>query len=67
MDTKKWYESKLVWLGIITTVLGCLPLIGVYVQAIAPEVALIVDATIALIAGILTVILRVWFTDTSIS
>lgn len=63
---KKWYESKMAWLGIITTVLGVLPLIGVYVEAVAPEVAAVAGATIALISGVLTVVLRVWFTDTAI-
>jgi hypothetical protein len=59
---KAWYQSKLVWLGIILTISGALPFVSelVKVQPITPE------AVIALVGGILTVILRVWFTDTEI-
>jgi hypothetical protein len=67
MDTKKWYQSKLVWTGVLTTVLGILPLVATYVKLIAPTTALIVDGTVVLISGIATVVIRVWFTDTAIS
>lgn len=66
MDTKKWYQSKLVWLGVLTTLLGIFPLVNVYIHAVAPGAELVVEATGAFLAGIITVVLRIWFTDTGI-
>jgi uncharacterized membrane-anchored protein len=62
MHMKKWYQSKLVWLGIIMTLSGLLPFVSelVKTQPVTPE------AVVAFVGGILTVILRVWFTDTAI-
>ena len=64
--TKPWYASKVVWMGVITTLLGVLPLVNVYANVVAPQTVTIVAGTGALISGILTVILRVWFTDTAV-
>ncbi len=63
MDTKKWYQSKLVWLGLILTLSGALPFASELVKAapISPE------AVISFVGGLLTVILRVWFCDTQIA
>ena len=67
MDDKiKWYEAKLVWVGIIMTVLGILPLVNVFVQVVAPQAVTVVEAVCALVAGILTVVWRVWSTNTRI-
>lgn len=59
---KAWYESKLVWLGIITTVIGALQLVADFLAqgVFTPE------ALVLLASGILGVVLRVWFTSTSI-
>ena len=62
-STKKWYQSKLVWLGVITTLLGVLPL----VQQLVSQASIQPADFVALFSGILTVILRVWFTNTEIS
>lgn len=61
-NPKPWYASKLTWLGIITSAIGILQVVGEWISAnsFQPE-----DFTI-LVVGILTVILRVWFTDTPI-
>ena len=60
---KAWYESKLTWLGIITTLVGALQLVAEFLKggAFSP------DAVVLLVVGILGVILRVWFTDTAIA
>jgi antibiotic biosynthesis monooxygenase (ABM) superfamily enzyme len=63
---KPWYQSKLVWTGVLTTILGIAPLVATYVKLISPGAAMIADATVVLVSGIVTVILRVWFTDTAI-
>jgi hypothetical protein len=60
---KKWYESKLVWLGVIQTVIGILGLLATFLEVgdfAAP-------AVVALVIGALTVVLRIWFTDTAIA
>jgi hypothetical protein len=60
---KAWYESKMTWLGIITTLIGALQLVAEFLKsgAFSP------DAVVLLVVGILGVILRVWFTDTAIA
>lgn len=62
MDSKIWYQSKLVWLGVIQTLIGGLGVIGEFLQkGDYSPFALTIVAT-----GILTVALRVWFTNTPI-
>ena len=59
---KFWYESKLVWLGVITTLIGALQLVAEFLKAgtFSP------DSVVLLVVGILGVVLRVWFTEASI-
>lgn len=64
MDTKKFYESKLFWLGIVQTLLGALAVISEFLQSGKPFDPL---AVVLIVSGVLTVILRVWFTDTPIA
>jgi hypothetical protein len=55
---KSWYESKTVWVNVITTVLAVL--------ALLPEGGLVPPQAvpyILLVDGILNVVLRIWFTD----
>lgn len=59
---KPWYLSKLTWLGVITTLIGVLELIAQWLQAGAFQA----QDFVLLAVGILTVILRVWFTDTKL-
>jgi len=61
--TKKWYKSKLVWLGVIVTLQGVIPLV---VDLLSKGAVSPADIGVAL-SGFLTVILRVWFTDAPIS
>jgi hypothetical protein len=60
--TKLWYQSKLVWIGIIQTAIAVLLSASDLLQkgAITPA-----DITIFL-AGILTIIMRIWFTSTTL-
>lgn len=59
IDGKPWYKSKLVLVGILQTVIGSLSLVADLLgkAQITPQ-----DATL-LSVGILTVVLRIWFTD----
>lgn len=61
--SKPWYRSKLVWLGVIQTLIGCLALLADFLGAgsYTPQ------AVTILVMGALTVALRVWFTDTAIA
>jgi len=58
--TKKWWQSKILWAQIITIVLGGLASIQSVVPA--PWGVFIVLA----LDGVLTAVLRVFFTDTKI-
>lgn len=59
---KKWYQSKFVWLGIVQTLIGALGVLAEFLQKsdFSPF------AVTILFSGILTVIVRVWFTQTQI-
>lgn len=59
-SSKAWYESKLFWLGILMTLSGIVPLAIELTRSgtINPE------GVITFLGGVITVILRVWFTDT---
>jgi len=63
METTKWYLSKLNWLGVIQFLIGALAIVGEFVKNndFSPY------ATTLLFTGILTVVLRTWFTSTPIS
>jgi len=56
---KKWYESKLVWLGVLQTLIGILGLVADFLDVGNFTAAGIV----VLFSGVLTIVLRVWFTD----
>ena len=59
METKKWYESKLVWLGVLVALQGIIPLVIDLVQKGQ------FDATgfLTLLSGIILVVLRVITND----
>ncbi len=59
---KAWYQSKLVWLGVVQTLIGALGLLADYLAkgVYTPE------QVVLLFSGILTVVLRVWFTNTQV-
>ncbi len=61
--SKLWYTSKTVWLGVVVTLIGALPLVADLVAktTISPQDVILTGV------GVLTVILRVWFTDTAVA
>lgn len=63
MVTKAWYQSKIVWLGIVTTILGIVPILVELARSYNVDVVAVGTAII----GILTVIVRIWLTDTGIN
>lgn len=63
METKPWYTSKLVGIGVIQTLIGALELVAEYVN----KGDFSSQALIILVTGILTVVLRIWYTNTTIA
>lgn len=61
-NTKYWWESKLVWLGILETIIGVATFLADWLRESDYSPA----SVALLVAGIATVILRVWFTDRAI-
>lgn len=59
---KSWFTSKLIWLGILETLVASLSLVAEFIQKNT------VDASsfIMLATGILTIVIRKWFTNTAI-
>jgi len=59
---KPWYQSKLVWLGVLECAIGILGLVAAYLQngSFTPA------DFVLLVSGALTVVLRVFFTDTAV-
>ena len=60
---KQWYISKTVWFGIIQTLIG----VGLLLADFFGAGNFTAQAVTLLIVGALTVVLRVWFTDTAIA
>jgi hypothetical protein len=63
MDTKKWYQSKLVWQNVTLTLIGAGTLVA---DAVTKTPALTAPGIIMVGVGVLGVVLRIWFTDTAI-
>jgi len=67
--TIAWYQSKIVWAGIVSTLLGAFPV----VQSALPQLMVaansvdLVTGIFAVITGVLTVVWRIWFTTNTIA
>lgn len=59
---KPWYQSKILWLGVVQFLLGALGSLYEFLQRADYSPA----AVVVLMSGILTVVLRVWFTDSKL-
>ncbi len=60
--TKKWYQSKLLWLGLLLTVAGAVPLVVALLQK-----GFNAESFVTFIGGLAVTIIRIWFTDTKLS
>jgi pilus assembly protein Flp/PilA len=60
METKQWYQSKIVWVNILATITAMLD--ALKIVNIPPEY-LAAGATVVALAN---VVLRIWFTDAPI-
>ena len=55
------YVSKIVVMNIVSTLLGILPIIAVFMKLIEPTWAIIIDGALVALTGILTIVFRIWF------
>lgn len=60
---KKWWESKMVWLAVFTTVVG---IADFMYETFAGGGDFEWQNVFLIVSGVAAVILRVWFTDTAI-
>ena len=60
---KKWFESKTVWLGILTALSGALSLGAQYVAEGSFNSQ---DGMLLFAVGLIGIVVRVWFTDKAI-
>ena len=63
MNTIPWYQSKIVWLNVVLTLIGAGSLVA---DALAKDANMTAPGIIMVGVGVLGVILRIWFTDTVI-
>jgi len=59
METEAWYESKMLWVGVGTTLLRVIPLI----QEMIAQGPVDLTAVLTLVSGVVIVLLRVWTSD----
>jgi len=59
METKKWYESKTVWMNIIGFIIAFFTALQGFLQA----GTFTIEAIVAFGVVIVNLILRIWFTD----
>jgi len=57
---KPWYLSKLVWQNVFLTLMGALISVAAFVAA---NPVITVAGVLTTVAGVIGIILRVWFTD----
>lgn len=59
---KKWYQSKILWVGVMQLVYGSAMMIAEFIEAasFAPT------SIAAFVCGLLLIVFRIWFTDYSI-
>ncbi len=62
--SKNWWESKTVILNALMTVIGALTLVA---DTLTNTPQLTIPGVLMLVAGIGNVIIRIWFTDSSIT
>jgi hypothetical protein len=61
MVTKKpWYTSRTVWIGIVTMLVGTIPLVVEFVKTAAPDAASVVTSVGGLILGVLQIVRRIY-------
>lgn len=60
---KSWFTSKTVWLGILQTLIGALALVADFITKGAFEP----QDFVLLFSGVLMVVIRIWFTNTTLS
>ena len=63
LQFKNFWESKIFWVGILSTLIAIGNLVAEFLQAGSFSA----DSFVLLFVGVLTIVLRIWFTDTAIN
>lgn len=59
----KWYQSKILWAGVGTALLGIIPIVAVFLNVVLPTSARVINAAAEMVMGVLIIVLRVGTTD----
>ena len=59
---KKWYASKIVWVGVLQFVYGAAMLVADFLEAAEFNPV----AVASLVCGLLLIVFRIWFTEYSL-
>jgi VIT1/CCC1 family predicted Fe2+/Mn2+ transporter len=60
VETKPWYTSKTIWIGVLTTITGLVPLVVELILKQPTDAAAISAAVGAFILGAIQIVRRVW-------
>ena len=57
---KPWYTSKTIWIGIVTLVAACIPLVAEFIKSTTPDASATVTAIAGMILGIIQIVRRIY-------
>ncbi len=63
IEIKDWYKSKTVWFSVLTTLAGLLIMLSEYFAV--GDFSL--PALFLMLAGVVNLVLRIWFTDSPVA
>lgn len=63
LEFKNFWESKIFWVGMLSSLIAIGNLVAEFLQA---EI-FSADSFVLLFVGVMTIVLRVWFTETAIN
>jgi hypothetical protein len=55
---KPWYLSKTVWVGLLTLLVGVLPIVAEYLKILTPDQAAPIAAFVTMALGVLGIVIR---------
>jgi hypothetical protein len=60
MQTKPWYTSKTIWIGIVTLLASSIPLLVEFIKQTSPDASAVVTSVAGLILGVLQIVRRIY-------
>jgi hypothetical protein len=58
VETKPWYLSKTVWVGLLTVLVGAMPFVAEFLKVITPDQAAPIAAFVTMALGVLGIVIR---------